>query len=224
MPNYTRNRLFVKGNDSELSYFYEKNRVSEEDIKMCPERFSKVYDLCFEKMVPLFHLTSLEHIEYWGTYSNALDPRVDLNKMKDGVIEYVFETTWTYPRGWCENISKFFPSLTFILISQFEDDNYDTVLQMEYKKGVEVEKKSFQCFEYFFEKKGGLETFVSNFISFLDQNKISYNSLDDVFDLPEVQNFVEWDSIELAIYPSFSLIATFSDFLKVFDQIKLKKL
>jgi hypothetical protein len=97
---------------------------------------------------------------------------------------------------------------------------------MEYKKGVEVEKKSFQCFEYFFEKKGGLETFVSDLITFLHQNKIPYDELelDDILELPQVQKFVEWDSVELAIYPSLSLIASFSDFPKVFDQIKLKKL
>ena len=53
MPNYTKNELKVYGPSDLLKYFYEKNRVTEEDVKFMPDVYGPyVYDLSFEKSVP----------------------------------------------------------------------------------------------------------------------------------------------------------------------------
>ena len=52
MPNYTKNELKVYGSADLLKYFYEKNRVTEEDVKFMPDVYGPyVYDLSFEKSV-----------------------------------------------------------------------------------------------------------------------------------------------------------------------------
>lgn len=53
MPNYTKNSLKISGPADLLRYFYEKNRVTAEDIKFMEEVYGPYeYDLSFEKSVP----------------------------------------------------------------------------------------------------------------------------------------------------------------------------
>ncbi len=53
MPNYTKNSLKISGPADMLRYFYEKNRVTAEDIKFMEEVYGPYeYDLSFEKSVP----------------------------------------------------------------------------------------------------------------------------------------------------------------------------
>ena len=53
MPNYTRNNLKIYGPAPLLRYFYEKNRVTEEDVEFMEEVYGPyTCDLSFEKSVP----------------------------------------------------------------------------------------------------------------------------------------------------------------------------
>ncbi len=113
MPNYTRNQLIVKGDPSHLTYFYEKNRVKEEDsmIRNIPSK-----SLSFEMCVPneiyapmisyieknyehkhgtLLHMLSKRDSNaaswdlscaIWGTKWDAIEPSVDLTELNTGQL------------------------------------------------------------------------------------------------------------------------------------------
>lgn len=215
MPNYVKNRLIVKGREEDLLDFYKKNRVSEEDIEKEPDRFgTNEYELTFEKMVPIYHLDTYHFVPYWGTNSDAIDPHIDLEKKEKDEITYTFDTAWTPPEKWCLSVSKHFPTLTLLLVCQFEDDNYDTVLHLYYYKGEEIKRDQFSCYQRFFSQKGGIHKAVEDFIFFMNQNGIQYKEEEE-----KMEGWFQWDiGIEMAIYPSCYCLIYFSDFEKLLKE------
>ena len=52
MPNYTQNSLVIQGNPKVLKYFYERNRVTKEDVEILNNDEYCETELSFEKYVP----------------------------------------------------------------------------------------------------------------------------------------------------------------------------
>lgn len=113
MPNYTRNNLKIYGPAPLLQYFYEKNRVTEEDVEFMEEVYGPyTCDLSFEKSVPRHNyqittgyiqeliekivkgakITKPEirydasdyYVYIWGTKSEAIDPTAYLEHIERG--------------------------------------------------------------------------------------------------------------------------------------------
>ncbi len=175
MPNYTRNLLIVRGAPECLKYFYERNRVTEDDIKYtsdggdvrslsfdkCVSRditkvtnayISKNYEPKKASMITIFDLSSsfIERdlmVSIWGTKWDAIDPIVNMNEVEDGKIEYSFLSAWNYPYNWLVTISQIFPSLTFEITYSNEDDGYDETYVEECKEGDLKEIRTYSAVE-----------------------------------------------------------------------------
>jgi hypothetical protein len=52
MPNYVQNTIIVSGDPKVLQYFYERNRVTKEDVEMLGLHEGDEVDLSFEKCIP----------------------------------------------------------------------------------------------------------------------------------------------------------------------------
>lgn len=161
MPNYTKNTLVVKGEEGLLRFFYDYNRVSEDEERYLSDIHGKKKDLSFSKAVNIesgefmlkYILSKNKSIKgvndlyydsaniMWGTKWNAGDPVVDLQSINEGKIKYTFDTAWCYPYEWLEQVSKLFPALDFEIIFTNEDDNYDDVFEYTYKDGKHGECK-----------------------------------------------------------------------------------
>jgi hypothetical protein len=196
MPNYTQNHLYVRGEQRLLRYFYEKNRITEEDYEMLGSDWRPT-DLSFRKMVPrdtanilvyyidkkcksicgkeenILDLYDL-YCEFWSTKWDAGDASVNLSKIEEGEISYSFETAWYYPKNWLITISTLFPKLDFKLHCTHEDDGYDMQFEYLYKDGIEKEIHQYSLFEKKMEELGGYEKVIDDCIEFLENNDFEY--------------------------------------------------
>ncbi len=157
MPNYTKNTLIVKGSKDALIYFYNRNRISEEDAQNLNK---SVCDLSFEKCVTRENDTIImtyikenyisKHPKpgydcwdltctIWGTKWEAIDTVVDLSTIEDGKITYYFDTAWCYPYNWLKIVSAMYHTLEFRIKHINECENFNTEHHHKYKKGIEIE-------------------------------------------------------------------------------------
>ncbi len=183
MPNITENELIVRGDPKSLRYFYEKNRVSEEDVEFCKDYYQVTTDLSFEKMVPRVSSERIDKLivskcgdgkinpfydllcEFWGTKWDAMGvKKVNQEKINEGELVYHFETAWSYPKGWLETIAPLFPQLEFEIIFSNEGDGYDTVYHLQYKDKEVKKIKQYNHMDLWVEEKGGMDTIIYNLL------------------------------------------------------------
>ncbi len=188
MPNYTKNTLTVKGSKEALTYFYNRNRVTEEDVENVG---GCVTDLSFEKCVTRENDTVImQHIQenyiskhaktgwnswdltcaIWGTKWEACAPYVDLTNIENGEITYRFDTAWSYPDSWLITISRIFRKLEFEIIFTNEDDNYDMFYKYHFKEGKMTEVESYSHLERSI-LKFGMENLVNMIMAYLDEKE-----------------------------------------------------
>ena len=186
MSPYTKNTLLVKGSKEALTYFYHRNRMSEEDVEHVGGRTT---DLSFEKCVTRkSDSVIMEHIlenynpthtvsgwhtwhlscSFWGTHCNAIEPIVDLSNIENGEITYHFETERVYPHNWLLTISKIFHKLNFEIIYMNEDDNYNMCYKCCYKDGKCETIESYSQLERTIEKFG-IENLVNMIITHCEE-------------------------------------------------------
>lgn len=191
MPNYTKNTLIVKGSKDALTYFYERNRVTEDDVKYIN---GVVSDLSFGKCVTRENDTVIiEHIKQnyhskhnigydgwdltctiWGTKWEAIDPSVDLSEIDLGKIIYKFDTAWSYPHNWIITISKIFHTLEFDIIFTNEDDGYDMTYTHNFKHGKYSEVESYSNLKKTIETHGktNIVNIVNMIIEYFNKNDV----------------------------------------------------
>ncbi len=193
MPNYTHNELIVYGKSDELKYFYERNRMTEEDAKYMQNSY--VCELSFEKCVPRAITKVIEsyiqekytgkttkdplveHFQHWdllctiwGTKWGACDPTVDLSEINNETkphIKYNFDTAWNYPYNWLFTISQIFPTLRFKIKHSNEDDGYNTTYIDEFKNGIETKIEKYSAIHRCIEENGNAENLVHMIIEYL---------------------------------------------------------
>ena len=106
MPNWCWNHLEVTGDEKQLQEFVEKSVSIHEESDHC---FS------FEGTLPRGDRKDWYEwsIENWGTKWDACEPNIDHNDIDYFAVS--FETAWSPPIAWIENIMKDFPGLQFTL-------------------------------------------------------------------------------------------------------------
>jgi hypothetical protein len=205
MPNYTRNILVVRGAPECLKYFYERNRVTEDDVKYtsddgdvrhlsfgkCVARditkvisayISKNYEVKKESTIKIFDLSIplTERnlmVSIWGTKWDASDAKAILSEIDDkGILTYHFDTAWSYPRQWLITVSKIFPKLTFDIIYSIEDDSYDMVYEKHFENGKETNVSSYSSVKLSIEKAGGTEKLVNDIIAIFENENLMMNT------------------------------------------------
>lgn len=188
MPNYTKNTLTVKGSKEALLYFYNRNRVTEEDVENVGGHVSH---LSFSKCVTRENdNVIMDYIQQnyqpklgkkggdiwdlscwiWGTKWNTSEPSVDLSNIENGEIKYYFETAWCYPHNWLITVSKIFVKLEFEIIFTNEDDNYEWFYKYHFKEGKMTEIESYSHLERSISKYG-MENLVDMMIAYLDEKE-----------------------------------------------------
>ncbi len=199
MPNYTKNTLIIRGNKDLLRYFYEQNRVTEDDEKYLSDIHGKKKDLSFSKSVSvetgefmLQFIMSQNNIKLnnyfdsavvmWGTKWNAGDPVVDLKNIENGEITYTFDTAWCYPQQWLEQVSIIYKNLEFYINFTNEDDNYDETFEYKYKDGKFEELKRYSYHLQQIDKLGGIEKVVNDIIEYFENNpnEVYSSNSDDI--------------------------------------------
>jgi hypothetical protein len=213
MPNYTKNTLIVKGSKDVLTYFYNRNRMSEEDVQNVD---GSVTDLSFEKCVSLksdsvimthilenYHSKDPNrtyeclHLNYsmWGSHSNAIAPIVDLSYIHDDKITYYFETEHTYPHNWLVTISKIFHKLEFEIIYMNEDDDYDMCHKSSFKQGKFEMIEKYSNLERSIEKHG-LENLVNMIIEECEKRELKApNYINRLENLDKPVEYVYWKEL-----------------------------
>ncbi len=128
MPNYTKNHLILYGKKGVLKYFYERNRVSEEDSKYLnnkDEEEEEERPLSFNKCIPrkvqnifekyisenyVFNNSlqlSKESISWdlmsyiWGTKWDAIDSTVDISFFEENDEEEEGSINYTFTTAGC---------------------------------------------------------------------------------------------------------------------------
>jgi hypothetical protein len=210
MPNYTKNTLIVKGPKDALTYFYERNRVTENDVKYIG---GVVSDLSFGKCVTRENDTVIiEHIKQnynskhnntgwdgwdltcsiWGTKWEAIDPSVDLSEIDLGKITYKFDTAWSYPHNWIITISKIFYTLEFDIIFTNEDDEYDMTYVHHFKQGKYNEVESYSRLKKTVETHGRINI-VNKVIEYLNKNDVKiHNYITEKSDKNKKCEEIDW--------------------------------
>ena len=144
MPNYIYNSLVINGSQHILKHFYEKNRVTQEDVDILGRHLT---ELSFENMISRstceyiekkYNLENL-HIDYWGTKWDAKDVRY--TKRNDEEIIYSFDTAWAPPLQWLSLVSKIYSQLNFKISCVEEGMQGDGVHTWEFKNGEQVSYK-----------------------------------------------------------------------------------
>lgn len=203
MPTYIRNTLTVYGSYDELKYFYERNRVTEDDIKYM--MYEYITDISFEKCVShsILHIINpyiqenyivknntklsllvnldksmvtndlIYHI--WGTSSDALDSIVDLEEINNGFIRYTFSTEFGSPHNWLICVSQIFPKLSFEIKYSDEYDNHEEVHVYRFKNGIKTEIETYNAVTRCIEENGGIENVVNMIIDYCNNNNIKIN-------------------------------------------------
>ncbi len=207
MPTYLRNTLTVYGSFYELKYFYEHNRVTEEDIKYM--NYDYITDLSFEKSVShsilkvmnpyiqenysiknntkLALLVNLDKdivsrdlmYNIWGTTSNALNSKVDLEEINNGFISYTFNSEFGSPHNWLICVSQIFPKLRFQITYSDEYDNHEEVQTYEFKNGIKTHVETYNSVIRCVEENGGIENVVHMIIQFCINNNIMISDEND---------------------------------------------
>ncbi len=91
MPNYTDNSLVIRGNPKILKYFYERNRVTEEDVEILGSDEYFETDLSFEKSVSRITEDSVtDYIKKYYIPKN-LDKIEEVEKQND-FMSTIFES------------------------------------------------------------------------------------------------------------------------------------
>ncbi len=88
MPNYTQNSLVIRGDPKVLKYFYERNRVTEEDVEILGSDEYIVTELSFEKYVS--NITKNPIIEY--VKNNYTPKKNDKIEDNDTLMNSLFST------------------------------------------------------------------------------------------------------------------------------------
>ena len=135
MPNWCWNNLTVSGNEKQLHEFVEKSLVSTEKNEIhdaieftfdgthpMPQQLNitRGTQTQGEEKQALFNKTKYGytdwyewHIGEWGTKWDAVEPHLNHND-KD-YFSVTFDTAWSPPLEWIQNIMHKFPDLSFIL-------------------------------------------------------------------------------------------------------------
>lgn len=230
MPNITENKLIVRGDKELLQYFYDKNRVTEEDIKFCRDFYYQVTELSFTKFVPRISNEILHQLvekkcrkekidlyaltcEFWGTKWNAFEVKVFKEKMEEGELSYTFETAWNYPYNWLLSISEIFPQLEFEIITSNEDDGYDAVYHFLYKNKQKTEIKRYTHLDLWMEEKGGKEKILNDLLENIGKKEY----LDD---LRKIVNQFKEKKKEWYHYPYSNTFEIMTDWIEKHDEVK----
>lgn len=183
-----------------LRYFYEQNRVSEEDEKYMSNIHGKKKDLSFSKSISLesaecmfkfIDSNKIKHfdsaVQLWGTKWNAGDSVVDLSNIENGEIKYRFETAWCrsdqsdnsffsekkliyHPHEWLLQVSKLYFNLDFYINFSNEDDNYDITYDVKYKNGKYEELNEYSSHMQIINENGGIDKIVNDIIEYFNNN------------------------------------------------------
>ena len=201
MPNYTHNTLTIYGAPEALHYFYERNRVSKNDIQFMD--FREETELSFEKSVSreityilsdyinknyiLKSGTTLEYfnknkgnvdtwdlmVSIWGTKWDAIDVAVNLKEIDSNQkLIYRFDTAWCYPENWLITISKIFKNLEFEIKSSNEEDGYDETSLYKFKDGIKTEIETYSSVMKYIEEFGGIEEVVNTLITYCNEENV----------------------------------------------------
>jgi hypothetical protein len=133
MPNWSYNSLTVAGTPEDLRSFKHAVCAAEPNAKT-----EKRAVLDFGRLVPM-PPELLEDkgepangrlpawyewaVDNWGTKWNAWWPRLS-GTLKSGVLSYRFDTAWSPPHEWLDQVAPMFPSLTFHLVYEEELDHF----------------------------------------------------------------------------------------------------
>lgn len=176
MPNYTHNTLIVKGDASELMYFYERNKVSKDDSKYLGNIYSSPTELSFSKFINIDLLELMtnnddaNYSDFWGTKWDAFEIEVNLSNIDEGQIEYKFTTAWKYPDNWLIKISQIFVRLEFYITYSNERDGYDMVHMNRFIRGECIKMKSFSSELETIERYGGINKILEDIILYLNEH------------------------------------------------------
>lgn len=208
MPNYTHNTLTIRGVPEELRYFYERNRVSENDVKFM--EFQEETVLSFEKCVSreiidviadyinenyiLKNGTMLQYlnkdkknnvdnwdlmVSIWGTKWDAIDAIVNLKEIEsENKLTYKFDTAWCFPENWLITISKMFKNLDFEILFSNEDDGYDKTYIYQFKNGENREIEAFSSIMKSIEEFGGIEKVIDEMITYCNEENVMITNYD----------------------------------------------
>lgn len=100
MPNYTKNHLIVSGNKGILKYFYERNRVSEEDSKYInnkdieDEEQEEERPLSFNKCVPRQVQNVIENYISENYLINSSKSSKSQESISWDLMIYIWGTKW----------------------------------------------------------------------------------------------------------------------------------
>jgi hypothetical protein len=146
MPNWTSNKLVVKGPVKAIEFF-KKCAEGEDDDNGRPFVFS------LQSLVPMpkglegtdcpnkdglpewYHW----HIEYWGTKWDVCEPVLEKQTKSPASLTYRFNSAWCPPAIALETISALFPMLSFTLTYQNEDSDHESTVTF----GKVMEEESF---------------------------------------------------------------------------------
>ena len=115
MPNWCENKLIVTGDEEDLLEFKEQVKSHEDGIET---------DIRMNNLIPMPKelintISPWEHpnwyewaLENWGT---KWDLTAHLIRESDRELFYEFDSAWSSPIKWLENIGPMFPELTFEL-------------------------------------------------------------------------------------------------------------
>ena len=111
MPNWCENRLTVEGSVADVTKFREEAKPADNENDL-----SWKTDLSLNKLypVPEDEADNAYHwcIAHWGT---KWDVEAGLDCDDEGYLEYTFDSAWSPPVAWLEEVSKKFPTLDFRL-------------------------------------------------------------------------------------------------------------
>ena len=110
MPNWCWNHLEVSGDEKQLQEFVEKSLVSPEE--------NEIHDgtgFSFEGTLPRGDRKDWYDwsVNNWGTKWDAYEPEILNNDIN--FFSVSFETAWSPPIAWIDNIMQDFPDLCFTL-------------------------------------------------------------------------------------------------------------
>ena len=113
MPNWCWNHLEVSGDEKQLQEFVEKSLVKDEhsliQSRLEHDNFS------FEGTLPRGDRKDWYNwsIANWGTKWDACEPNINHNDIDYFAVS--FESAWSPPIAWIDNIMQDFPDLSFTL-------------------------------------------------------------------------------------------------------------
>ena len=106
MPNWCNNELKIYGDDKQLKKFIKKAKGTKKDKS----------DLVMNNLLPLPKEKDGDwddwQVKNWGT---KWDIEATLAFEDEGIAEYYFNSAWSPPIQFFENISKKYPDLVFVL-------------------------------------------------------------------------------------------------------------